>query len=51
LGDRQDGDPKKGTVRIEILDEAQEDLIEGIYFYENRETGVGSYFLLPVLRY
>jgi predicted dithiol-disulfide oxidoreductase (DUF899 family) len=32
-------------VRIEILDEAQEDLIEGIYFYENRETGVGSYFL------
>jgi hypothetical protein len=32
-------------VRIEILDEAQEDLIEGFRFYENRETGVGSYFL------
>jgi hypothetical protein len=27
-------------VRIEILDEAQEDLIEGFRFYENRETGV-----------
>ena len=32
-------------MRIEILDEAQEDLIEGFRFYENRETGVGSYFL------
>ena len=32
-------------MRIEILDEAQEDLIEGFRFYETRETGVGSYFL------
>jgi len=32
-------------VRIEILGEAQEDLIEGFRFYETRETGVGSYFL------
>jgi hypothetical protein len=32
-------------VRIEILDEAQEDLIEGFRFYEKREIGVGSYFL------
>jgi hypothetical protein len=32
-------------VRIEILDEAQEDLIEGFQFYEKREIGVGSYFL------
>jgi hypothetical protein len=32
-------------VKIEILDEAQEDLIEGYQFYEGRETGVGSYFL------
>jgi hypothetical protein len=32
-------------VRIEILDEAQEDLIEGVRFYEQRETGLGSYFL------
>jgi hypothetical protein len=32
-------------VKIEILDEAQQDLIEGFQFYETRETGVGSYFL------
>jgi hypothetical protein len=32
-------------VRIEILDDVQEDLIEGFRFYEKREIGVGSYFL------
>jgi plasmid stabilization system protein ParE len=32
-------------VKIEILDEAQQDLIEGFHFYESREPGVGSYFL------
>jgi hypothetical protein len=32
-------------VKIEILDEAQQDLIEGFHFYENREPGLGSYFL------
>ena len=32
-------------MRIEILDEVQEDLIEGFRFYEKLEIGVGSYFL------
>jgi hypothetical protein len=32
-------------VKIEILDEAQQDLIEGFHFYENCEYGLGSYFL------
>jgi len=32
-------------VRIEILDEAQEDLIQGFRFYEGREAGLGTYFL------
>jgi hypothetical protein len=32
-------------VKIEILDEAEQDLIEGFQFYESREAGVGSYFL------
>lgn len=32
-------------MRIEILDEAQEDLIQSYYFYESREVGLGSYFL------
>jgi hypothetical protein len=32
-------------VKIAILDEAQEDMIEGFRFYESIEAGVGSYFL------
>lgn len=32
-------------MRIEILDEAQEDLVQGFHFYEGREAGLGSYFL------
>ncbi|HXV83862.1 MAG TPA: type II toxin-antitoxin system RelE/ParE family toxin [Candidatus Binatia bacterium] len=32
-------------MNIEILDEAQQDLIEGFHFYEKRESGLGSYFL------
>ncbi len=32
-------------MKIEILDEAQEDLIEGFRFYETREVGLGSFFL------
>ena len=32
-------------MKIEILDEAQQDLIEGFHFYESREARVGSYFL------
>jgi hypothetical protein len=32
-------------VRIEILDEAQEDLTQSFHFYESREPGLGSYFI------
>ena len=32
-------------MRIEILDEAAADLIEGFHFYEGQEAGLGSYFL------
>lgn len=32
-------------MKIEILDEAQEDLIQGVHFYESREPGLGSYFI------
>jgi hypothetical protein len=32
-------------MRIEILDLAMRDLIEGFSFYENRENGLGGYFL------
>ncbi len=32
-------------MRIEILDEADADLIEGYHFYETQEAGLGSYLL------
>ena len=32
-------------MRIEILDDAQQDLIDGFRFYENQEAGLGDYFL------
>jgi len=32
-------------VKIEILDSAQHDLADGAKFYENIESGLGSYFL------
>jgi plasmid stabilization system protein ParE len=32
-------------VKIEILDQAVQDLIEGFHFYEDQQPGLGSYFL------
>lgn len=32
-------------MRIEILDQAVEDLIDGFHFYELQQAGLGSYFL------
>ena len=32
-------------MKIEILDEAREDLMEGFRFYESLDEGLGSYFL------
>ena len=32
-------------MKIEILDQASQDLIEGYLFYEHRESGLGEYFL------
>ncbi len=32
-------------MRIEILDQAELDLLDGSYFYEDQEKGLGSYFL------
>ena len=32
-------------MRIEFLDEAQDDLVDGFQFYEEQSPGVGSYFL------
>ena len=32
-------------MKIEILDDAESDLIDGFQFYEGQETGLGWYFL------
>ena len=32
-------------MKIEILDEAERDLVEGFRFYESQATGLGDYFL------
>ena len=32
-------------MRIEILDMAEDDLVEGYQFYEDSEPGIGAYFL------
>jgi hypothetical protein len=33
-------------MRLQILDLARDDLIEGFYFYEGKEEGLGGYFLV-----
>lgn len=33
-------------MRLQILDLAKNDLIEGYHFYESREEGLGDYFLV-----
>ena len=35
----------KSLVTLEILDQAERDLIEGFHFYEEQQRGLGSYFL------
>ncbi|RZB37214.1 MAG: hypothetical protein SRB2_01296 [Desulfobacteraceae bacterium Eth-SRB2] len=32
-------------MKIEILDSAEKDLIDGFKFYENQSRGLGDYFL------
>ena len=32
-------------MRVEILDEAEQDLVDGARFYEAQELGLGQYFL------
>jgi len=32
-------------MRIEVLDDAKDDLIDGFHFYEEHSPGLGSYFL------
>ena len=36
---------QKTSMKIQILDEAEQDLAEGFRFYESREVGLGDYYL------
>jgi plasmid stabilization system protein ParE len=33
------------SARIEFLEQAKRDLLEGYWFYESQQTGLGEYFL------
>ena len=33
-------------MKIEILDRAEQDLVQGFHFYEAQQVGLGSYFLV-----
>ena len=33
-------------MRLQILDAARDDLVEGFHFYEDKEPGLGDYFLV-----
>ncbi|HYV04695.1 MAG TPA: hypothetical protein VFB82_08925 [Blastocatellia bacterium] len=35
-------------MRVEILDQAEDDLIEGFHFYEAQRPGLGSSFLVSL---
>jgi hypothetical protein len=45
LGNSKGQNPRESSVKIEILDEAEADLIEGYRFYEAQDAGLGYYFL------
>ncbi len=36
-------------MKIEILDEAENDIANGIYFYDSQKKGLGNYFLDSIL--
>lgn len=35
-------------MRIQILDQAERDIIEGFHFYETQQSGLGDYFLASI---
>ena len=34
-------------MKVQILDEAEQDLVDGFRFYEAQSRGLGDYFLVP----
>ena len=45
MGGCQAADPRANSMKVRILGEAEQDLIDGFRFYEVQEPGLGSYFL------
>jgi plasmid stabilization system protein ParE len=45
MGNSETAVERAHTVRIEILEEAEQDLLAGFRFYEQLEPGIGHYFL------
>ncbi len=45
MGDREKADSGTNFLSIEILDRAEDDLVEGFHFYDAQQTGLGAYFL------
>ena len=48
MGRRERTTVAEAGVRIQILDEAEEDLQDGRAFYERQESGVGDYFAVAL---
>ena len=45
MGESEGENPQASLMRVEILDKAEDDLVEGFQFYESQHLGLGSYFL------
>ena len=45
MGESERENPQANLMRIEILDKAEDDLVEGFQFYESQHLGLGAYFL------
>jgi hypothetical protein len=48
MGRREGTAARSEAVRIQILDEAEDDLEEGRNFYERCESGIGDYFIVSL---
>jgi len=38
-------------MKVQILDTAEQDLVEGYWFYEMQQPGLGAYFLNSINRF
>jgi hypothetical protein len=48
LGGRERAPAAEESVKIQVLDEAEDDLQDGREFYDRQEPGVGDYFAVAL---